>query len=105
MVPRTLQVKETTPPPVPIRSRKILSSKAQSQSDLTSNGAKSQAYSGPITRSRAKTLTYAEVTLQSSVTTFGQGKDHLEEQDEVTSPIFHDLRTLFQEEESSVVVS
>ena len=105
MVPRTLRVKEVTPPPMPIRSRKILSSKAQSQSDLTSNGAKSQAYSGPITRSRAKALTYAEVTLQSSVTTFGQGKDQLEEQDEVTSPIFYDLRTLFQEEESLVVVS
>ena len=105
MVPRALQVKETTPPPVPIRSTKILSSKAQSQSDLTSNGAKSQAYSGSITRSRAKALTYAEVTLQSSVTTFGQGKDQLEEQDEVTSPIFYDLRSLFQEEESSVVVS
>jgi len=45
------------------------------------------------------------VTFQSSVTTFGQGKDQLEEQDEVTSPIFYDLRTLFQEEESLVVVS
>jgi len=75
MVPRTLQVKETTPPPVPIRSRKILSSKAQSQSDLTSDEAKSQAYSGPITRPRAKLLTYAKVTLQSSVTTFGQGNN------------------------------
>jgi len=45
------------------------------------------------------------VTLQSSITTFGQGKDQLEEQDEVTSPIFYDLRTLFQEEESSGVLS
>jgi len=33
MVPRTLQVKKATPPPVPIKSRKILSSRAQSQSD------------------------------------------------------------------------
>jgi len=71
---------------------------------LTSNGVESQAYSGPITRSRAKALTYAEVTLQSSVTTFDQGKDQLEEQDEVTSPVFYDLRTLFQEEESLVVI-
>jgi len=39
------------------------------------------------------------------VTTFGQGKDQLEEQYEVTSPIFYDLKTLFQEEESSVVIS
>jgi len=45
------------------------------------------------------------VTLQSSITTFGQRKDHLEEHDEVTSPIFYDLRTLFHEEESSVVLS
>ena len=45
------------------------------------------------------------MTLQSSVTTFDQGKDHLEEQDEVTSPIFYDLGTLFQEEESSIVLA
>ena len=82
-----------------------MSSKTQSQSDLTSNGAQSQAYSGSVTGSRAKALTYAEVTLQSSVTTLGQEKDQLEEQEEVTSPVFYDLRTLFQEEESSVAVS
>jgi len=45
------------------------------------------------------------VTLQSSVTTFGQRKDQLKEQEEVTSPVFYDLGTLFQEEESSVAVS
>jgi len=59
MVPKTLQVKEASPPPVPIKSRKILPSRAQIQSDLTSNGAELKAYSGPITRSRAKALTYA----------------------------------------------
>jgi len=105
MVPRTLQFKEATPPPVPMKSRKILPSGAQSQSDLNSNRAESQTYSGPITRSRAKALTYAEVTLQSSITTFGQGKEQLEEQDDVTSPVFYDLKTLFQEEESPVVLS
>jgi len=50
MVLRTLQVKEATHPPVPTKSRKILPSRAQSQSNLTSNGAESQVYSGPITR-------------------------------------------------------
>jgi len=105
MVLRTLQVREATPPPVPIKGRKILPSRSQSQSDLTSNGLESQAYNGSITRSRAKALTYAEVTLQSLVTTFDQGKDQLEAQDEITSPVFYDLRTLFQEEESSVAIS
>jgi len=75
-----------------------LPSRSQSQSDLTSNGAESQVYSGPITRSKAKTLTYAEV--QSSVTTFDRGQNQSEEQYEVTSPAFYDLRTLFQEESS-----
>jgi len=78
MVPRTLQVKEATPPSVPIKSRKILPFGAQSQSDLTSNEAESQTYNGPITRSRPKALTYDEVSLHSSVTTFDQGKDQLE---------------------------
>ena len=44
------------------------------------------------------------MTLQSLVTTFDQGKDQLEEQDEVTSLAFCDLRTLFHEEESSIVI-
>jgi len=35
--------------------------KSQSQSELTSEEIESQVYSGPITRSRAKPLTYAEV--------------------------------------------
>jgi len=105
MVPKSLQVRETTRPPVPIKGRKTLPSKAQSQSDITSTGVESQAYSGLITRSRAKALSYALVTVQSSVTTFNQGNDQLEEQDEVTSPVFYDLRALFQEEEPSVVIS
>ena len=45
------------------------------------------------------------MTVQSSITTFGQRKDQLEEQDDVTSPVFYDLRALFQEEEPSVVIS
>jgi len=49
----------------------------QSQSDLTSNGVKSQAYDDPITRSKPKALTYVEVTLQSSFTTLDQDKDIL----------------------------
>ena len=105
MVPRPLQVREVTPPSVPTKRRRILRFSSQSQSDVTSCGVESQAYSGSIARSRAKVLAYAEVTLQSSDTTFYQGKDQLEEQDEVTSPTFYDLGTLFQEEESSVVIS
>jgi len=42
--------------------------------------------------------------LQSSVTTFDQGHDQSEEQDEVTSPAFYDVRTLFQVEESPAVI-
>jgi len=38
MVPRTLQVIEATPPPVPAKGRRILPSRSQSQSDLTSEG-------------------------------------------------------------------
>jgi len=72
VVPRTLQVREATSTPVPSKGRRILPSRSQSQSDSTSNGAESQVYSRPITRSRAKILTYVEVTLQSSVTTFDQ---------------------------------
>jgi len=71
---------------------------------LTSEGIESQVYSGLITKSRAKVLTHAEVTLQSSVSTFNQGKDQLKEYDKVTSPAFYDLRTLFQEEELSTVI-
>jgi len=58
MVFRTLQVREATRPPVPIKDSKILPSRSQSQSDLTLNEVESQAYSGLITRLRAKELTY-----------------------------------------------
>ena len=44
------------------------------------------------------------MTLQPSVNTCDQGKDPLEEQDEVTSPAFYDLRTLFHEEELSAFI-
>jgi len=81
----------------------IFPPKSQSQSDLTST-VESQVYSGLITRSRATSLTYIKVTLQSSVTTFNQGKDQLEEQNEVASPAFYDLRNLFHEEESLTVI-
>jgi len=46
---------------------------------LTSEGIQSQVYSGPIIRSRAKALTYAKVTLHSSITTLSQGRDEPEE--------------------------
>jgi len=104
VVPRTLQLREATSTPIPSNGRRISPSGSQSQSDLTSNGAESQVYSGLITRSSAKTLIYAEVTLQSLVTTFNQGQDQSEEQDKVTSPTFYDLRRLFQEEESPAVI-
>jgi len=104
VVPETLQVRETTSAPVPLKGKRILPFRSQSQSDSTSNGAESQVYSGPITRLRAKTLTYTELTLQSSATTFDQGQDQSEEQDEVTSPTFFDIRTFFQEEESPAVI-
>jgi len=42
--------------------------------------------------------------LQSSITTFSKGRDQPKEQDEVTSATFYDLRTFFQEEESSAVI-
>ena len=48
-----------------------------------------------------KALTYAEVTLQSFITTLSQGRDQPKEQDEVTIPAFYDLKTLFHEEELS----
>jgi len=105
MVLRTLQIRESTPSPVPIKGKKILHSRTQSQSDLTSNGVELQVYSDSITRLRAKALTYDEVTVQSLVTTFAQGKDQLEEQDEVTRHVFYDLKALFQEEEPLVVIS
>ena len=104
MVPRTLQAKKATHPLVPIKDRKILPSKSQRKSDLTSKGRESQAYNGSITRSRAKALTYTEETLQSLVTTFDHKKNQLEEQDEIASPMFYDLKPLFQEEELSVVI-
>jgi len=104
MVPRTLQVREATSTPVSTKGRRILSSRSHSQSDSTSNRVNSQVHSGSITRSRANTLTYAEVTLQSSITTFDQGQDQSEKQDEVTSPAFYDLRTHFQEDESPAVI-
>jgi len=65
MVPRTLQVREATPSLVPAKGRRILPSRSQSQSDLISEGVRSQVYSGRITRSKDKALTYAAVTLQS----------------------------------------
>jgi len=95
---------ETTPRRDPTKVRRILPPRSQNQGDLTSDVVNSRAYSGRITRSRVKTLTYAEVTLQSSVTTFDQRKDQLEEQDEVTKPAFYDVRTLFQEEGSSSII-
>jgi len=95
MAPRPLQFDEAALPRVPPKCRRVVPPKSQSQSDLTSERIKSQVYSGSITRSRAKALTYAEVTSQSSVTTFSQGRDQPEEQDEATSPSFYDLRILF----------
>jgi len=74
------------------------------QSDLTSKRIESQVYSGLITRSRAEALTYVELTLQSFVTTLSQGRDQPEEQDEVTTPAFYDLRTLLCEEELSAFI-
>jgi len=71
---------------------------------LTSEGIESQVYSGPITRWRAKALTYAEVTLQSSVTTVNQGRDQPEEQDEVINVAFYGLRTPSHEEELLAVI-
>ena len=38
------------------------------------------------------------------MTTFSLGRDQPEEQDEVTSGAFYDLRTFFQEEGSPVVI-
>jgi len=70
MGPRLLQITTTTPPQSLIKGRRILPCRPKNQSDLTSEGIKSQAYSGPITRSRAKALSYPEVALQSSATTF-----------------------------------
>jgi len=80
MVPRSVQVMEATPPRGPAKGRRILPPRSQSQSDLTSYMNESQVYSSPITKSRAKVVTYIEVTLQSSVATFDQGKDQLKEQ-------------------------
>ena len=68
--------------------------RSQSQSDLTSETNESQVYSGQITRLRAKAITYAEVTLQSSVTTFDQGKDQLEVQDEVMVTSYSEEETI-----------
>jgi len=59
---------------------------------------------GAWSQDQGLTLTYAEVTLHSSVTTLDQGKYQLKEQDEVTSLAFYDLRTLFEEEESLAVI-
>ena len=53
---------------------------------------------GALQRTRAKALSYAEVALQSSTTTFQQGKNQLKGQDEVTRPAFS------QEEASSNVI-
>ena len=44
------------------------------------------------------------MTLQSSVTTLSQGRDQPEEQDEVISPTFYDLKTLFHEEQFSAFI-
>jgi len=82
MVLRPLKVTEATPPRTLTKGRRILPLRSQRQSDLTSEGVESYVYSGLITRSRAKALTYAEVSLQSSVSIFDQGNDQLEEQDE-----------------------
>jgi len=79
IVPRSLQVRKVTPPPVLAKCRRILPSRSQSKSDLTSKGVGSQVYSGSTTRSRAKRLTYAEVTLQSSATILSQGKNQSKE--------------------------
>ena len=65
---------------------------------MTSERGGSQVYSGPTTKSRAKALTYAEVTLQSSVTNLSQDRDQPKEQDEVTSPAFYDIGTLFHKD-------
>jgi len=78
MVPRPLQVMEATPPQGPIKDRRILPPRSQRQSDLTSETVESQVYSGAITRSIAKTLTYVEATSRFSVTTFNQGRDQFE---------------------------
>jgi len=86
---------EATLPRGLTKGRRILPPRSQSQSDLTLEGVESQVYNGPIIRSRDKTLTYAEMILKSSVTTFDQGNYQIEEQDEVTSHAFYDLRTLF----------
>jgi len=98
MVPRPLQVTTITPPQSLIKGRRILPPSPQNQSDLTFEGIKSQAYNDPITRSRAKALSYAEVALQSSTATFQQGKNQLKGQHEVTRPAFS------QEEASSYVI-
>ena len=98
MVPKSLQVREVIPPLVPAKGKRILPFRLQSQSGMTLEGVGSQVYSGPIIRSRAKASTYAELTLQSSVTTVSQGMDQPKERDEVTSPTFYDLRTPFHKE-------
>ena len=93
MVPRPLQIAEATLPRVLVKSMRTLLSGSHIQTDLTSKRSGSQVYSGLITRSRAKALTYAKMTLHSSVTILDQGKYQLEEQDEVISPAFYDPRT------------
>jgi len=44
------------------------------------------------------------VTLQSSFTNLSQGRDQIEEQDEIISPTFYDLRTLFHKEQLSTFI-
>jgi len=63
MVPRPLQIDKATLHRVLTKDRRVLPPKSWSQSDLTSKRGGSQVYSGSITRSRAKALTYAEVIL------------------------------------------
>jgi len=104
MVPRALQVREATLPPVLPKDRRISPCRSQSQGDLTSEGVGSQACSRSITRSRAKALTYVEVTLQSSITTLNQGREQPEEQHKFVRSVFYDLETLFHEEELSAFV-
>jgi len=79
IVPRPLQVDKAALPQVPIKGRSVLSPKSHNQSDLILEGIEPQVYSGSITRSMAKALIYAEVSLQSSATTLSQGRDQREE--------------------------
>jgi len=101
---RPVPVKEVKSLQIPAKSKRIFLPRSYNQNELTLEGVKSQVYSGPITRSRAKALTYAEVTLHSLVTTLDQGQDQLKEQDKYTSPVFYDLKNLFQKRSRSPAI-